>query len=165
MQMGIINLYLLCFTFTTYWRGEKCHSIQFLCFWSLWSRAKPCPGSWVLNVKPCSELSKNRIGLGWLMTRESETKTSQLQMLPCVSLLTSPPPFFFSLTPNSCLLQGQAGSHMHAHSHTKSVFSVHSQVALYVCGYVSCQVSKCLIPQKKSKPLLSFQQVSVFFLT
>lgn len=112
LQMGIINLYLLCLSSTIYWRGEKCHSIQFLCFWSLWSQAQPGPGSWVLNVKPCSELSKNRIGPGWLMTGEPETKTSQLQMLPCVSLLTPR-----LLTSDSCSPHGQ-GQLPHAQSHT-----------------------------------------------
>lgn len=39
----------------------------------LWT--DPSRGSWVLNVKPCSELSKNRIGPEWLMTGGPKTQT------------------------------------------------------------------------------------------
>lgn len=126
--------------------GKSVILFNFCVSWSLLSRAQTRPGSWVLNVKPCSELSKNKIGPGWLMTGESETKTSQLQMLPCVSCLKPsvhrppPTPSAFSLLIAAHYRSRAAPTCTITHSHMPALDLLLTQpeAGINVCWHVSC---------------------------
>lgn len=102
------------------------------------------------------------------MTGEPETKTSQLQMLPCVSLLTPPPPLSFSLLIVAYYRAGAAPTCTFTHTHTtipqhtsiskkkkkerkkeKILLCTQPRVVLYVCGEISSKVFEHLIPLKE----------------